>query len=292
MPNKPDLRLIIVSGLSGSGKSIALNTLEDEGFYCVDNLPLSLLPDFTKRMLEQNINIYPAIAVGVDARSGPKDLHNFENIIAEVKELPIQVEIIFLKAELDTLFKRFSETRRKHPLTKRGIPLFEAIEIENSLLAPIAHDADLTLDTTKTNIHQFRSIIKERLLEQQTSSGLSLLFQSFGFKHGSPTDSDFVFDVRCLPNPHWETDLRPLTGQDPGVIEFLQSYEIVDRMFQQIADFIENWIPEFEAQNRYYLTVSIGCTGGQHRSVYLSETLTSYFKGRLKNVSLRHRELE
>lgn len=292
MSNKPDLRLIIVSGLSGSGKSIALNTLEDEGFYCVDNLPLSLLPDFTKRMLEQGMNIYPLIAVGVDARSGPKDLHNFENIIAEVKTLPIQVDIVFLKAELDTLFKRFSETRRKHPLTKRGIPLFEAIEIENSLLAPIAHDADLTLDTTKTNIHQFRSIIKERLLVQETEAGISLLFQSFGFKHGSPTDSDFVFDVRCLPNPHWEPSLRPLTGQDPGVIEFLQSYEIVDRMFQQIADFIENWVPEFEAQNRYYLTVSIGCTGGQHRSVYLSEILSAHFKDKLKNVSLRHRELE
>ncbi len=292
MSNKPDLRLIIVSGLSGSGKSIALNTLEDEGFYCVDNLPLSLLPDFTKRMLEQGMNIYPSIAVGIDARSGPKDLHNFENIIAEVKELPIQVDIVFLKAELDTLFKRFSETRRKHPLTKRGIPLFEAIEIENSLLTPIAHDADLSLDTTKTNIHQFRSIIKERLLEQETEAGISLLFQSFGFKHGSPTDSDFVFDVRCLPNPHWEADLRPLTGQDPGVVEFLQSYEIVDRMFQQIADFIDNWVPEFEAQNRYYLTVSIGCTGGQHRSVYLSEILATHFKDKLKNVSLRHRELE
>lgn len=292
MPNKTDLRLIIVSGLSGSGKSIVLNTLEDEGFYCVDNLPLSLLPDFTHRMLEQGINIYPSIAVGIDARSGPKDLQNFENIIAEVKKLPIQVEIVFLKAELDTLFKRFSETRRKHPLTKRGIPLFEAIEIENSLLASIAHDADLTLDTTKTNIHQFRSIIKERLIEQEPNSGISLLFQSFGFKHGSPTDSDFVFDVRCLPNPHWEADLRPLTGQDPGVINFLQSYEVVDRMFQQIADFIGNWIPEFEAQNRYYLTVSIGCTGGQHRSVYLSEILRTHFKDKIKNVSLRHRELE
>ena len=292
MDNKSNLRLIIVSGLSGSGKSIALNTLEDEGFYCVDNLPLSLLPDFTRRMLDQGMNIYPCIAVGIDARSGPKDLHNFENIISEVKKLPIQVDIVFLKAELNTLFKRFSETRRKHPLTKRGIPLFEAIEIENSLLAPIAHDADLTLDTTQTNIHQFRSIIKERLLEQQNSSGLSLLFQSFGFKHGSPTDSDFVFDVRCLPNPHWEPDLRPLTGQDPGVIEFLQSYEIVDRMFQQIADFIDNWIPEFEAQNRYYLTVSIGCTGGQHRSVYLAEILSKHFKEKRENISLRHRELE
>ncbi len=292
MDNKSNLRLIIVSGLSGSGKSIALNTLEDEGFYCVDNLPLSLLPDFTRRMLDQGMNIYPCIAVGIDARSGPKDLHNFENIIAEVKKLPIQIDIVFLKAELNTLFKRFSETRRKHPLTKRGIPLFEAIEIENSLLAPIAHDADLTLDTTQTNIHQFRSIIKERLLEQQNSSGLSLLFQSFGFKHGSPTDSDFVFDVRCLPNPHWEPDLRPLTGQDPGVIEFLQSYEIVDRMFQQIADFIDNWIPEFEAQNRYYLTVSIGCTGGQHRSVYLAEILSKHFKEKRENISLRHRELE
>ncbi|MDH5392728.1 MAG: RNase adapter RapZ [Gammaproteobacteria bacterium] len=292
MPDKKNLRLIIVSGLSGSGKSVALNTLEDEGFYCVDNLPLSLLPDFTKRMLDQHINIYQSIAVGIDARSGHKDLKNFESIIAKVREFPIQVDIVFLKAELDTLFKRFSETRRKHPLTNRGIPLFEAIEIENSLLAPIAHDADLTLDTTQSNIHQFRSVIKARLLDKKSQSDLSLLFQSFGFKHGSPTDSDFVFDVRCLPNPHWEANLRPLTGQDPGVIRFLQSYEVVDRMFKQIADFIENWIPEFEAQNRYYLTVSIGCTGGQHRSVYLAETLCSYFNDKRDNVSLRHRELE
>jgi len=292
MANKKTLRLIIVSGLSGSGKSVALHTLEDGGFYCVDNLPLSLLPDFTQRMLDQQINIYQSIAVGIDARSGPKDLHEFENIIAEVRKFPIKVEIVFLKAELNTLFKRFSETRRKHPLTNRGIPLFEAIEIENSLLSPVAHEADLTLDTTQTNIHQFRSVIKERLLEQKENSGLSLLFQSFGFKHGSPTDSDFVFDVRCLPNPHWEPELRPLTGQDQGVIEFLQSYEIVDNMFNQIAQFIENWIPEFEAQNRYYLTVSIGCTGGQHRSVYLAETLQTYFKGKRENVSLRHREME
>ncbi|MDH5516620.1 MAG: RNase adapter RapZ [Gammaproteobacteria bacterium] len=292
MPNNTTLRLIIVSGLSGSGKSVALNTLEDEGFYCVDNLPLSLLPDFTQRMLNQHINIYQSIAVGIDARSGHRDLKNFESIISKVKEFPIQVDIVFLKAELDTLFKRFSETRRKHPLTRRGIPLFEAIEIENSLLAPIAHDADLTLDTTQSNIHQFRSVIKERLLDKKSETDLSILFQSFGFKHGSPTDSDFVFDVRCLPNPHWETNLRPLTGQDPGVIRFLQSYQVVDRMFQQIADFIESWIPEFEAQNRYYLTVSIGCTGGQHRSVYLAETLCNYFSDKRDNVSLRHRELE
>jgi len=293
MPNsKQTLRLIIVSGLSGSGKSVALHTLEDEGFYCVDNLPLSLLPEFTQRMLDQQINIYHSIAVGIDARSGPRDLQNFENIIAEVRKFSIKIEIVFLKAELNTLFKRFSETRRKHPLTNRGIPLFEAIEIENTLLSPVAHEADLTLDTTHSNIHQFRSIIKERILHQKENSGLSLLFQSFGFKHGSPTDSDFVFDVRCLPNPHWEPELRPLTGQDQGVIEFLQSYEVVDNMFNQIAQFIENWIPEFEAQNRYYLTVSIGCTGGQHRSVYLAETLQTYFKDKLENVSLRHREME
>lgn len=292
MTHNKTLRLIIVSGLSGSGKSVALHTLEDAGFYCVDNLPLSLLPEFTQRMLDQQINIYNSIAVGIDARSGPRDLHDFENIISEVRKFPIKVEIVFLKAELNTLFKRFSETRRKHPLTNRGIPLFEAIEIENSLLSPVAHEADLTLDTTQTNIHQFRSLVKERLLEKDEKAGLSLLFQSFGFKHGSPTDSDFVFDVRCLPNPHWEPELRPLTGQDQGVIDFLQSYEIVDNMFNQIAQFVENWIPEFEAQNRYYLTVSIGCTGGQHRSVYLAEALQAYFKGKRENVSLRHREME
>lgn len=286
------MHMIIISGLSGSGKSIALHTLEDEGFYCVDNLPLGLLPDFTRRMMAQQINIYNQIAVGIDARSGSHDLRNFEHIMADVRQNEIKIEIIFLQADITTLFKRFSETRRKHPLTRKGMPLYEAIEIENTLLSPIATQADLILDTTHSNIHQFRSVIKERVLSRNNSDELSLLFQSFGFKHGSPHDSDFVFDVRCLPNPHWESDLRPLTGQDPEVVTFLQAYDEVEMMFVHISDFIQHWIPEFKAQNRYYLTVSIGCTGGQHRSVYLAERLCSHFGDQLPNVSLRHRELQ
>lgn len=288
------IRLIIVSGLSGSGKSVALHTLEDQGFYCVDNLPLGLLPEFTRRMLEQHINIYNNIAVGVDARSGAHDLRNFENIIKEVRATGIRVEIVFLKAERNTLFKRFSETRRKHPLTQKGMPLNEAIDIEHALLSDIAHEPDLVLDTTHSNIHQFRSMLKDRLLPEteNTGSDMSLLFQSFGFKHGSPSDSDFVFDVRCLPNPHWEKDLRPLTGQDEPVVHFLEDFDVVDKMFNQISAFVEDWIPEFEAQNRYYLTISIGCTGGQHRSVYLAERLRAYFSATRDNVSLRHREMD
>ena len=285
------MKLVIISGLSGSGKTVALHTLEDEGFYCVDNLPLGLLPGFAEQIRKNQIQIYDQVAVGIDARSGVSDLRNFREIVKTVKATGIEVEIIFFQADVNTLIKRFSDTRRRHPLARKGIPLAEAIDIERNLLSPVALDADLCLDTTHTNVHQLRDLVKERVLNR-TEGQLSVLFQSFGFKHSVPTDSDFVFDVRCLPNPHWEAKLRHLTGQDPEVQDFLNAHEDVHDMFNHIRNFLEFWIPQFARQNRYYLTVSIGCTGGQHRSVFLAEQLRDYFQDKLPNVSLRHREME
>lgn len=283
------MKLIIVSGLSGSGKTVALHTLEDEGFYCVDNFPLGLLPDFMEHINDQKNAVYEEIAVGIDARSNANDLKNFQQMLSSIKD--VTVEVIYFHTEIDELIKRFSDTRRRHPLTRKGIPLAEAIDIERNLLLPVSQDADLCLDTTRLNIHQLRSLIKDRVISRKNQE-LSILIQSFGFKHNTPTDSDFVFDVRCLPNPHWEPKLRRLTGQDPDVQTFFQGQQDVTDMFDHIKNFMQFWIPKFAEQNRYYLTISIGCTGGQHRSVYIAEQLNHYFRTQFTGVSLRHREME
>lgn len=284
------MKLIIISGLSGSGKTVALHTLEDEGYYCVDNLPIGLLPQFVDSILNRRIRLYDTVAVGIDARSNADDLREFSSIIEKIKQRNVEIEIIYIQAELNTLIKRFSDTRRKHPLTKKGLPLSESIEVERSLLKDVATAADLYIDTTYTNIHELRNYIKERVVKRPQTQ-LSLLFQSFGFKNGAPSDSDFVFDVRCLPNPHWEPGLRSLTGKDSEVIAFLQEQDDVQQMLEHIKNYLNFVIPKFINQNRYYLTVSIGCTGGQHRSVYIAETLHEDFRGTLENVSIRHREL-
>jgi len=285
------MKLIIISGLSGSGKTVALHTLEDEGFYCVDNLPLGLLADFTKQITNRQVQIYDQIAVGIDARSGASDLKQFSQIIQNIKSAAIDLEVIYFQADINELIKRFSDTRRRHPLTRKGIPLAEAIDIERNLLSPVAQHADLSLDTTHTNVHQLRSLIKNRVIARP-SQELSILIQSFGFKYSLPSDSDFVFDVRCLPNPHWEPLLRPLTGQDIEVQNFLKDQQDVIDMFTQIKGMMAFWIPKFAEQNRYYLTISIGCTGGQHRSVYIAEQLNKHFCSLLSGVSLRHREMD
>ena len=284
------MKLVIVSGLSGSGKTVALHTLEDEDYYCVDNLPLGLIPDFVERVLNRNLQPYENIAVGIDARSDSHDLRQFNEIIKPLREKDIELEVIYLQAELTTLIKRFSDTRRKHPLTTKGLPLSEAIEVERNLLNAVSSEADLFIDTTYTNVHQLRDIIKEQVIKSKDEK-LTLLFQSFGFKNGAPTDSDFVFDVRCLPNPHWEPKLRPLTGLDEDVIEFLQSQGEVQEMMDHIEGFLQNWIPRFKQQNRCYLTVSIGCTGGQHRSVFIAQQLYDNFRDSSDNVTIRHREM-
>ncbi len=285
------MKLLIVSGLSGSGKSVALHALEDEGYYCIDNLHLGLLQPFVDQVLMARMPLFDKAAVGIDARSGLDELEQFGALLGEIRARGIAVEVLFLQAEVDTLIKRFSETRRKHPLTRRGLPLIEAIHLERSLLASIADQADLVIDTTHTNVHQLRALVTERMGTKEIPR-MSILVQSFGFKHGVPSDSDFVFDARCLPNPHWEPSLRSLTGQDPEVVAYLQNHPMVEEMYEMIAQFLRTWIPRFEVENRSYLTISIGCTGGQHRSVYLAERLAEELRSRYgQYISLRHREL-
>ena len=284
------MKLAVISGVSGSGKSTALRVLEDIDYYCIDNLLVGLLPVFVEQMQSLPNQNVSNTAVSIDARNLPAELNRFPYILEQLKNKGVVVEIVFLDADDNILLKRFSETRRKHPLSVNQIPLIDAIQKERELLEPIAARADLYIDTTNTNIHQLRTLIKERIGGHQNQS-LSLLFESFGYKHGVPYDADFVFDVRCLPNPHWEPSLQKLTGLDQAVIDFLAQQKSVEDMFVSIFSFVQNWIPCFEADNRSYVTVAIGCTGGQHRSVYLAHRLAESFKQQRANVSVRHRDL-
>jgi UPF0042 nucleotide-binding protein len=283
------MKLVIVSGLSGSGKSVVLHTLEDLSFYCIDNLPLSLLKEFATQMASGALGQYQRAAVGIDARNLNNDFGTFAELVGQIRHLGLACEIIFLQADDHTLIKRFSETRRKHPLTKAGTSLAEAIKAERKLLAGVAINADWCIDSSRTNIHQLRDIIRAQMLNE--SKTLTLTFLSFGFKHGIPVDADFVFDIRCLPNPHWDPQLRALTGMDRDVQAFLDKEPEVHEMYQDIQRFLERWIPAFQADNRTYMTVAIGCTGGQHRSVYLAKRLSDHFASGKFEVLLRHREL-
>ncbi|MBL1277973.1 MAG: RNase adapter RapZ [Ectothiorhodospiraceae bacterium] len=284
------MKLVVISGVSGSGKSTALHVLEDQDYYCIDNLPVGLLPDFAVKMSAFPGQLGELAAVGIDARNPALDLSRFPEILNTLKATGIDCEVIFLDADDEVLLKRFSETRRKHPLSGDDVPLHDAIHHERLLLQPINDTADLYVDTTQRNVHQLRDLIRERI-QGTKESGLSILFESFGFKHGIATDADFVFDVRCLPNPHWETKLRTLTGLDKPVADFLEGQSLVEKYFDTIKSFMTNWIPCFEADNRSYLTVAIGCTGGQHRSVYLSERLGQFFRQQRDHVIIRHRDL-
>jgi UPF0042 nucleotide-binding protein len=284
------MKLVVISGVSGSGKSTALHALEDLQFYCIDNLPVGLLPAFAIKMRALPEGMGQQAAVGIDARNPASDLHRFPEILDRLKEEGVSVEIIYLDADDDILLKRFSETRRKHPLSDEKHSLQDAIHQERALLGPIAERADLYSDTTRSNVHQLRELIRERVNAKDTDV-LSILVQSFGFKHGVPADVDFVFDARCLPNPHWETHLRNLTGKDKLVADYLRSHEMVERFLTQISDFLTNWIPCFKENNRSYLTIAIGCTGGQHRSVFLAEELGKILKKQFSSVIVRHRDL-
>ncbi len=282
------MRLIIVSGLSGSGKSIALHVLEDLGYYCIDNLPIALLPALAS---QADIEAAPdKYAVGIDARSTGGTLEDFPAMLRDLRGHGVEYEIFFLDADDTTLLKRFSETRRKHPLSNQKVPLEEAIELERRLLEPLSNAADLVIDTSLTNVHQLRDLVRQRVADKPPRT-LSILFESFGYKHGVPADADFVFDVRCLPNPHWQPELRALTGYDKPVADFLEKQSQVDRMYQDLITLLENWLPQFEADNRNYMTIAIGCTGGQHRSVYLVERLARHFREQERHVLTRHREL-
>lgn len=287
------MRLIIVSGLSGSGKSVALHTLEDADYYCMDNIPVSVLPVLVEDLVRRNIPQYDKVAVGVDARSSVNDIKDFPVLLDSLKKLDNNIDIhtVFLEATDPVLIKRFSETRRKHPLSHKGLPLVEAIQKERSLLSTVKENSDLVIDTTRKTIHELIKLINARLVGSEAEETFSLLFQSFGFKHGIPADSDFVFDVRCLPNPYWLPELRPLTGLNEKVGQFLEEQALTKELLQSIQDFLAQWLPKYQSENRRYLTVSIGCTGGQHRSVYFCERLADFFAKKIDNISIRHREL-
>jgi len=284
-------RLSIVTGLSGSGKSVALHTLEDEGFFCIDNLPALLLPDIIDRLLESQDTLYDRLAIGIDMRSERGCSAALLSLLTSLRARDdVDVEMLFLDTDRSVLVRRFSETRRKHPLSNESLALVAAIDEEARVLEGVKSRADLVVDTSQLNLHELRDLIRTYLLGH-TASSLSLVFQSFGFKHGTPAGTDFLFDVRCLPNPHWQPELRPFTGCEAPIIAFLGQQAPVQRMLADIRDFVACWLPDFEAENRAYLTVSIGCTGGRHRSVYLAERLAAHFSAERAGVSLRHREL-
>jgi len=286
-----DKPLYIISGRSGSGKSYALNTLEDNGFYSLDNLPVTLIPDAVEKILS-NLKTTPdfaGIAIGIDVRNAPHELKQFATIIALMKDLDIDPQVIYLDCDTDTLISRFSETRRRHPLTNDSNALKEAIQCEAEQLDTIAHMATLRIDTSHTTVHDLRAIVKEKLINHKSNT-LCLTIQSFGFKHGVPNDSDFVFDVRCLPNPHWDIRLRDFTGVDQPVINFLKREPMVLEMRDDILSMSTRWIPRYEGENRSYFTISIGCTGGKHRSVYLAEAVAAQLKETYPDVIVRHRE--
>lgn len=277
------MQIALVTGLSGSGKSIALKVLEDSGYYCVDNLPVKLLPSLID---ELGTTGYECVAISVDARSG-KTFELLPAHIASLRASGADLRTIFLHANTDTLVKRFSETRRRHPLSGESRTLQEAIELERTLLEPIIESAR-AIDTSELSPNNLRAWVKDYL--SLDTARLTLLFESFGFKYGLPLDADFVFDVRCLPNPHYDPQLRPFTGRDACVAEFLSQQPEVERMTADIRDFLQRWLPDFIRDNRSYVTVAIGCTGGQHRSVYIAEKLAAYFSGQVQ-VQVRHRRL-
>jgi UPF0042 nucleotide-binding protein len=284
------MKLLIVSALSGAGKSTALDTLEDCGYYCIDNLPVTLLEDFIGHVMLADEKTYQKTAIGIDARNKNDSLNNFSESLDLIRSKGISCEIIFLHADEATLLKRYSETRRKHPLTDANTPLKDALSIEKAMLEPIARHANVVIDTSRTHYHQLRELIKDQI-DERNLKHISLQFQSFGFKNGIPLDANFVFDARTLPNPYWIPELRALTGKDQPVITFLKERALVSELFHDIADFLERWLPRFDAEGRSYLTVAIGCTGGQHRSVYLADVLGQRFKGSVFNVIVRHRDL-
>jgi RNase adapter protein RapZ len=285
------MKLVIISGRSGSGKSTALHVLEDAGFNCIDNFPVGLLPAMVHTALRDPQQHSQRMAVSIDARNSAADLKRFPEILLSLDRMDLDCEVIYLDALGPTLVKRFSETRRRHPLTNETTDLRQAIEAERELLASIADLADLMIDTTQLATPGLIDLISARIASK-TSSGLSLLFRSFGFKFGIPVDGDVVFDIRCLPNPHYVPDLRRLTGKDEAVRDYLEGHADVLAMYDDIRRYLETWLPKFEQNNRIYMTVAIGCTGGQHRSVYMAEKLGNHFRSTIANVLVRHRELE
>lgn len=283
------MKLVVVSGLSGAGKTVALRQYEDLGWYCIDNIPLDFVEPLVAHALINDEPRYARMAIGVDARESPTQIAYFPEHLESLRTRGVDVDVLFLTASEEIILKRYSETRRKHPLSDEQTSLVEAINIERALLAPIANAADITLDTTRLNLHELRSAIDSRM--PGSSRKLSVLFLSFGFKNGMPDGADYVFDVRCLPNPHWVPELRPLNGRDAAIADYLSIQPEVMAMQEDITRFLDRWLPTYEAQDRAYVTIAIGCTGGQHRSVYLVEQFAPHFKKRFAQVVIKHREL-
>ena len=283
------MRLVIISGLSGSGKSVALNVLEDAGFYCIDNIPVGPLRSFVQEIQPGQDPDYDQVGVGLDARNVP-DIAELPGLIDEFRKAGASCEVVFLQAENDVLLSRFSETRRRHPLTGDDVSLPEAIANERDLLSPIIDMADLIIDTSSTTAQDLRDIVRDRI-GKRGQDALSILIESFGYKNGLPADADFVFDVRSLPNPYWEPELRPLNGKDQAVKAFLGAEALVQEMVNDIEGFLTHWIPRYKTFERSYLTIAIGCTGGQHRSVYIAEALAERLMAAHGPIQTRHHEL-
>jgi len=284
------MQLIIISGRSGSGKSTALHQMEDEGYYCIDNLPISLLPSLVREASSEDFSHFRGTAVCIDARNAWKHLADFGRVMESLPQ-NVQTEILFLDAQEAALIKRFSETRRRHPLSSDTMPLAEAIDRERQLLEPISSVASLVLDTSQMTIYELRDAIKQRLLGSAQGS-MSILVQSFGFKRGVPADADLVFDVRMLPNPHWVKELRLRNGLEQPVRDFLEAQAMTDELYRDICSYLDNWLPRYRDSNRSYMTVALGCTGGQHRSVYLADRLFHHYREQFPNIHVRHRELQ
>jgi RNase adapter protein RapZ len=285
------MRLIIVSGLSGSGKSVALHMLEDVDFYCVDNIPAALLKPFISHTVRGMGDTYPRTAVGLDARNRTNEIETIPALVGELRRSGIDCEVLYLHAADEVLLKRFAETRRKHPLVAGDVSLREAIASERRLLEPIITAADWVIDTSNMGVHALRELVRERV-DRRREGRLSLMFESFGYKNGLPGDADFVFDVRALPNPYWEHALRKLTGRDSAVVEYLAGFASVRTMIADLTAFLEQRVAEFTQANRSYLTIAVGCTGGQHRSVYIAERLAEHFRKSHPHVLTRHASLQ
>lgn len=278
-------RILIVTGQSGSGKSSALQVLEDLGYYCIDNLPLALLPEIVAKLdLENNLEL---LALGVDVRSTRADLQDFEQVYEQLQRHG-SVDVIYLTSQDQQLIARFSASRRPHPLASRFSSLNECIQEEKQLLMPIQFRSTIHIDTTDKSVHDLKDTLLSKLGQ---ADQLILILQSFGYKHGIPLDADYVFDVRHLPNPHWDLNLRRFSGLDAPIQQFLQAHPMTEDMYQDIYHFLDKWLPVFAAAHRPYMTVSIGCTGGQHRSVYMVDRLKSALEAKW-SIQVLHREMK
>ncbi|HEX7341589.1 MAG TPA: RNase adapter RapZ [Rhodanobacteraceae bacterium] len=283
----PGVHLLVLSGMSGGGKTVALRALEDLDFYCVDNLPVTLMPQLVKAI---GNGTHQRIAVGVDVRNRIEDLSQIPYMLSTLASEGVRVHLAFIDSRDEVLIKRYSETRRRHPLSADGLSLADAIARERRLMRPLASIAENTIDTSDMNVHQLRRMIATRFAA--ATEGMTLLFESFAYKHGMPLDADFSFDARCLPNPHWDRALRPLSGKDEPVRDFLDAQAMVGEFLDDITRFLDTWLPRFESEDRNYVTICIGCTGGRHRSVYLVEKLAEHFRNGRHDVLTFHRELD